>query len=184
MEGWANWQKRLEFGIFVIWPPDEIRMEINKLREEYDPVSQSYCEAHITLSTPLKKELNSADWSQLADICRRVEPFEIKYGPPKVFELKPVVYLAVFPESELKELYVTFLDICLFCDEPPPPFDFVPHMTISEFGVKTDEEAKKLKNRLEKISISGCFICDSVAFIKPDENFHFSIHKTLPLMTP
>ena len=45
------------YGAFYIFPPEEIMLKVDALRENYDPKSASFCRAHISLSEPLIKLL-------------------------------------------------------------------------------------------------------------------------------
>ncbi len=53
MENWQDWQKPYQHGMMVIWPPAAVRKTVNQQRESLDPLSASYCEAHISLTQPL-----------------------------------------------------------------------------------------------------------------------------------
>ncbi len=50
MDHWEEWQKVCQHGTMVIWPPAEVREIVSHQREKYDPVSASFCGAHITLT--------------------------------------------------------------------------------------------------------------------------------------
>ena len=77
MDSRQDWQKLYQFGTIVIWPPDEVRVVVNKQREKNDPLSQSYCEAHISVTQPLLKELFKNEWDQ---VLRVVESFGLLFG--------------------------------------------------------------------------------------------------------
>ena len=49
---WEEWQKRYRFGVLLILPPNPPMAQVNALRAKYDPRSQSYCDAHISLTVP------------------------------------------------------------------------------------------------------------------------------------
>ncbi len=61
MDHWEEWQKVYQYGTRVIWPPAEVREIVNHQREKYDPVSASFCGAHITLTQPLLNPLSDAE---------------------------------------------------------------------------------------------------------------------------
>ena len=180
MDGWADWQKTYQHGIFVICPPDEVRILINPLRQKYDPVSQSYIGTHITLTQPLLRPAEAADWDQLAAIVSSFEAFTIEYGPLSIWRSVPVVYHEINPVKNI-------LDVRLALHQHPGLFklslphtdDFIPHMTILE-GSVTLERALEIMADLNAQGTSGSFQCTEIAFIKPDPEFHFEVLRTLP----
>ena len=76
MDHWEEWQKVYQHGMMVIWPPDEIRKDVNAQRKAYDPVSASFCGAHITLTQPLLNPLSDMEWGNIQEILRRFPPSE------------------------------------------------------------------------------------------------------------
>jgi len=85
MKFWEEWQKLYRYGVIVIQPLDEIRELVNNQREEYDPLSQSYSEAHITVTQPLLKELSEDEWDRVLRIIEGYGSFQIDYGPINSF---------------------------------------------------------------------------------------------------
>ena len=53
MSTWEKWQRDYQYGLILIMPPDEVAGRINPLRAKYDPKTDAFCPAHITLSDPL-----------------------------------------------------------------------------------------------------------------------------------
>ncbi len=180
MDHWEEWQKVYQHGIMVIWPPDEIRKIINAKREAYDPVSASFCGAHITLTQPLLNTLSDAEWGNIQDILGRFPPFEIQYGPTKSFLPYPCIWHEIQPEEKILDLRHALHQTGYFNLSLEHTDDFIPHMTITEglSGPPVDEE---LLTILQEQSSQGSFICQDAAYIVPDESFYFGVVKRLAL---
>jgi len=58
---------------------------------------------------------------------------------------------------------------------------FIPHVTISEFGCGSTEEAEGLAKTLNKGKNKGTFLCKKISYVKPDEEFNFETKRTLKL---
>ena len=61
-------------GAFYIFPPEEIMLKVDALRENYDPKSASFCRAHISLSEPLNKAITDLDIESLKKDLNEVAP--------------------------------------------------------------------------------------------------------------
>jgi 2'-5' RNA ligase len=180
MESWADWQKVYEHGTFLIVPPDDVRAVVNKLRERYDPVSQKYCEAHVTLTQPLLKRLTEDDWNRLKSISSGFGPFEIKYGPLNTFLPYPCIYYEIQPVETILEIRNTIHETGLCNLNLPHTEGFIPHMTITEAYFDSGE-TKRIFDTLRNEISGGTFKCSEITFLKPDVNFHFEVQRILKL---
>ena len=180
MKDWADWQLNYLYGLFVIWPPDGVRQAVNRLRQAYDPVSQSTIEAHITLTQPFLTQPDDEDWARLGQIVAGFEPFEIRYGPVSTFFPNPVIYLEIQPQGELLALRQALHGTGLFNLTLPYTDDFLPHMTISESqSNNVADEAMLAEVRSQ--APQGAFMMNEVVCVTPDRHFHFEISKSLVL---
>ena len=94
MQRWSEWQKSYAHGVVLIWPPDDVRSRINPLRATYDPVSQSYCDAHVSLTPPFLKQPSKQGWQAIERALAGHAPLDIVYGPVNSFGLN-VIYLEI-----------------------------------------------------------------------------------------
>lgn len=181
MEEWAEWQKVYSYGSLVIWPSDHVREAVNRLRHEYDPVSQSFCEAHITLTHPLLRQPSEKEWDNLSDIVSGFKSFEIRYGPINTFLPYPCIWFEIHPSEVVQAIRQALHASGLFNLDLPHTDDFIPHMTITE-GQSDIEVTNDLLAKLRDEIPGGKFLCTEITLIVPDQHFHFGIQRQLPLM--
>ncbi|MGH9175786.1 MAG: 2'-5' RNA ligase family protein [Vicinamibacterales bacterium] len=177
---WGDWRDRYVHGMFIIWPPDDVRSPINALRERFDPDSAAICEAHITLTQPFVDSPSDDDWSTLKQIVAAYQPIDIVYGTVKTFLPYPCLYLEVEPVVAFTRLHEALQGCGLFHPAPSNHERCVPHLTILE-NTMTAEETARLASELQESAPSGTFVCREIAFIVPDDQFHFAVERTLPL---
>jgi 2'-5' RNA ligase len=151
MDLWENWQKPYQYGTKVILPPKEIRELVNSQRQEYDPVSQSYCETHITVTEPFVRSLSDYEWDQILDLVKEFESFIILYGPLKSFLPYPCIWYQIEPREKVLKIRNTLHKTGFFNKEPKHSKDFIPHMTITE-GLSGPKVNEALLERLRKES--------------------------------
>ena len=179
MEFWENWQKPYQFGTIVIWPPVDIRELVNNQRQEYDPVSLSYCESHITVTQPLKRFLLDGEWDQILDLVKQFNSFDIVYGPLNSFLPYPCIWYEIEPTNKILQIRNVLHETGLFNTSLKYTDDFIPHMTITE-GISGPTVNEKLLEQLTGESKTGSFYCDELAYIVPNKHFLFQVTKTLP----
>ncbi len=180
MDHWEEWQKVYQHGIMVIWPPDEIRKIVNAQRKAYDPVSASFCGAHITLTQPLLNPLSDPEWGNIQDILIRFPAFEIQYGPIKSFLPYPCIWYEIQPADKILDLRRALHQTGYFNLSLKHTDDFIPHMTIPErLSVQPVDE--ELLTILQEQSSQGSFICRDAAYIVPGERFCLGVVKRLSL---
>jgi len=180
MENWEDWQKPYQFGTLVIWPPDEIREIVNSQRERIDPVSQSYCETHISVTQPLCRWLEAEEWDRLGVLLASFDSFLIEYGPLNTFLPYPCIWYEIKPVNRVLELRNSLHQTGYFNLEMKHPQNFIPHITITE-GLSGLEVDKDLFQTLQQESGKGSFQCEELAYIVPDQDFRFYISRILPL---
>jgi hypothetical protein len=180
MKHWEEWQKPYQYGTLVIWPPDEVREIVNAQRQDNDPVSQSYCGAHITITQPLLRDLEDSEWNQILDLLQDQGSFEIQYGPLNSFLPYPCIWYEIEPRQKVLEIRHALHKTGYFNLELNHTDDFIPHMAITEgfSGPAVDED---LLERLQATTRCGSFPCNELAYIVPNETFSFGVVKTLLL---
>lgn len=180
MEGWPDWGKRFQPGLFIILPPLEVRSIIDAQREAYDPLSRSYIGAHITVSQPFLRTPTESEWDHCLKVVRAFQPFEIQYGPLKSFLPYPCIWYDVQPAERVLELRTTLHQTGLFNLEEGYIEDFIPHLTITE-GLSGPEVTDELLDQLQSESQPGSFLCQQLVLAVPDQKFHFRLSRTIPL---
>jgi 2'-5' RNA ligase len=173
MDGF-EWQKAYVHGVVLIWPSNDVRAQINPIRARYDPVSQSYCEAHISLTPPLLHVPVEGDWQLIEQAAACFAPFDINFGPVNSFGLS-VIYLEVHPADRLAELRDALLATRLFANSD---LNFVPHLTLTE-GLSDMPVSQRLLDELQRAVPAGSFRCNHLVHIRPDQNFHFTVQRRI-----
>jgi 2'-5' RNA ligase len=168
-------------GLIVIVPPRPLRDMLDDLIEKYDPVTRKIVHAHITVSNPLREQIDLQSRAKIELSLSDMQPFTIRLGPARTFKKNTVVYLAVDPEKRIETLRTTLHDTGLFEKTMPHGFDFIPHLTICEFGCRTAEQAVTLAEQLNRNKTRGSFDCHEIQLITPDKSCHFTVYRTFPL---
>jgi 2'-5' RNA ligase len=160
-------------------PPEPILSIVNSLRTKYDARSQSYCDAHISLSLPIPQPMTEEDWHELVDIASNIKPFDIHYGKLKDFPPYPGVVFSIESQLALNAVREKIEDAIIFKNAQPRKFPYKAHMTIAEF-ISLEDTARILKELKDKTP-TGTFLCDNLAYIVPDNNMHFNVIRKLNL---
>ncbi len=176
---WEAWQREYRFGVLLIYPSDPPRRCVNVLRAKYDPRSQSYCDAHISLTIPLPRVLTEDDWEELQSVASGFAPISVRYGPLMNYLPYPGVCLAIEPQAELDGLRAALESASAFSGAPARRYPFSAHMTIAEFI--TAEETEALMVELKEVAPQGSFQCTGVSYAVPDAEFHFTERRRLAL---
>jgi 2'-5' RNA ligase len=176
---WEQWKREYKYGAFYIFPPPAIIEPIDRLRRKYDHKSDSYCQAHVSLSEPLKAPLTAEQVGELHDTLSTIEPFEIHYGPLRVFPPYPGVVYAITPEDAFMDLRSRIHEISLFKDDQLMREHITPHMTIAEFI--TIERTHELLEELSGKVPEGTFLCSAIEYAIPNHDFYFERVLRLPL---
>ncbi len=186
---WADWQKDFQHGTFVLWPPNDVRRRLNAIRERYSPISQSYCEAHISLTQPLLRALDEVEWITLQAIVATFAPLEIIYGPVRYWDNGRLVYYEIQPFDKIRAIRQALHETNCFNLELPHANDFIPHLTLQEgypadiLAVDVVDVKKGMANyeKLKQLLPNTRSLCHEISFIVPDERFHFEVVRQLPL---
>jgi 2'-5' RNA ligase len=176
-----DWRLQFKHGALVIWPPFEVRKEVNTLRRKYDPLSHAIVEAHITVTQPFLKKPNKSTWEEIHKILRKFPTLEIFFGPIDNFKNTSIMKFQIKPKKKLLTLRKVLHETGFFNLDLPFTESFIPHMTISEFDSRDQKETKKIVKALNRSSTKGSFLCSELKYAQPDDKFKFHIKKTLPL---
>ena len=178
LSGWQDWQLSYRYGALYIFPSPDVAETINGLRAQYDPRSQAYCDAHISLTVPFPSPLTRLHWAQIKSLVTQ-GPFEIEYGPVHRWPGGSGVVLLVKPVALIGQLIHAIETADIFGDAVTRRPDFRPHMTIAEFV--TAEKSAAIADRLRPGLSAGRFTCTRLSYAAPDERFHFSERAFLTL---
>lgn len=175
--GWSTWQRAYRYGTLVIEPPHELTSVLDPIRERLDPTSAGWFSAHITLAPPFAVPPSPADEQRVERAIRGVAPMRLRLDRPTQFNGSSVIYLPVVPSQEIEELRTILLATGLFRLDLPHTNDFVPHLTLSEFGTAPSADLGAGLPLPEAMA----FLVEAVAWAVPDESFHFTVRRTFTL---
>jgi 2'-5' RNA ligase len=177
--GWGEWQREYRYGALFIFPPPGIIEPIDELRRRYDPASARSCQAHISLSEPLRGPLTEDHLREITASLSTVEPFEIRYGPLTVYAPYPGIAYAIEPEDQFMSLRKAVHSTSNFRNGPFERQDIPPHMTVAEFI--TLERSFELQRELSGNVPEGRFLCDAIEYAIPTDRLYFERVLSLPL---
>jgi 2'-5' RNA ligase len=153
---------------------------VDKQRESYDPISQSYIGAHITVTQPFLRTPTEADWDVCVRSLEKIQPFEIRYGPLKSFLPYPCIWYDVQPAEIVLDIREALHQTGLFNLQEGYIEDFIPHMTITE-GQSGPEVTTALMEELQAESKTGSFLCEELVLSAPGQDFRFSKRNSISL---
>lgn len=168
---WEKWMLEYQFGALYIFPPSPLREKVNALRARLDPKSQSYCDAHISLTVPLPRPLTARDLVELEATSRLLRPIDITYGPVTSYPGHAGVVLKIEPREALVDLVQRLESLPCFVEGNPRTYPFSPHMTIAEFI--TIDRTNELVQELSTENLAGTFRALHVSYAVPNQDFHF-----------
>ena len=174
--GWPTWQRDYRYGTLVIMPPPNLASVLDPIRERLDPVSAATIGAHITLTPPFAAAPSDADVERVRTACRGVASMRLRLERPTHFSGSSVLYLPVLPTEAFLNLREVLLATGLLRLDLPHTTDFVPHLTLSEFGAAPEVDGRDMPP-LEAMA----FLADAVAWVVPDEALHFAVRRTFML---
>lgn len=142
---------------------------VENLRRELHP-ALPHLSAHITLLPPRPLQGSEAEALQvLAEICGRVEPFEITLGEMESFvPTTPTVYIRVTQAAvRLRELHDRLNTQALAFVEKWP---YIPHMTIAQMpSEQTAQQALEIaRERWRMYSGSRKILLERLTFVRED----------------
>lgn len=174
---WLTWQRAYRYGLLVILPPPGIASVLDQIRERLDPVSAATFGSHITVTPPLATAPSAADEERVQTAIRSAPSMRLQLDRPTQFSGSSVVYLPVVPSQGVSALRTALLATGLFRLDQPHASDFVPHLTLSEFGSAPGEALRANLPQPEAMA----FLLDTVAWVVPDEAFQFTVRRTYRL---
>ncbi len=176
---WEEWQREYEYGAFYIFPPAGVIEPIDDLRRIHDPKSDSYCQAHISLSEPLAHPLTQSELEELRARLSSIEPFDMRYGPLRTFLPYPGVAYTITPDDKFRCLRSVIHSTSMYKDATLTRDYVVPHMTVAEFI--TVSRTAELLQELSGNVPAGTFLCDSIEYAVPTRDFRFARILAIPL---
>ena len=179
--GWEPWQQDYRFGVILLMPPPHVAAPIDALRQAYDPKSHAICSAHISVSDPLRRQLNDDARKELQELLRAVEPFDVQYDRPTASARRPGVAYPVSPQERFDELKRVLHQSSVFEGFAYSRRDIPAHMTIAEF--LTIEDSLRICADLMDRAPRGSFWCDRLEHVVPDATFRFQRRGTFLLGT-
>jgi 2'-5' RNA ligase len=180
----GDWRDIVRPGTLLIWPPEPLRTRVNTLRRTYNPEAQKNCDGHITLTQRFLIPPNKAAFQTIEAIAATTSAFSIHFGPIERFGTSVVVKFDIGPKPIILALRERLHATGLFNLRLPFTEGFIPHMTVSEFGLKTPKAAAKVVQKLNETVEMGTFPCVEFAYARPDGFSHFHTVRTFPLRTP
>ena len=175
--GWRTWQRDYRYGSLVIKPPPALASALDPIRELFDPASAAQIGAHITLTPPFAAAPSSADEERVRTAIRGVTSMRLQLDRPTRFSGSSVVYLPVVPTQPFLKLREILLATGLFRLDLPHTADFVPHLTLSEFGTAPAAALGADIPQREAMA----FLAEAVTWVVPDEALHFTVRRTFML---
>jgi len=183
IDRWPTWGERFRSGLIIIQPPDDIRAIVDAQRQIYDPLSQSYVGAHITVTQPFAQPPTDGALGLIEEALHPIRPFMIHYGPLKSFLPYPCIWYDVQPAERVLEIRSKLHQTGLFNLAEGYIEDFIPHMTITE-GQSGPEVTAALLEKLQSESCPGVFLCEELVLSVPDREFNFVPRARIPLGHP
>jgi 2'-5' RNA ligase len=140
-------------------------------RATFDPGSAALIGPHVTLTPPFAEAPTLTALERLQEIASDHLPVTLTIGGAGRFAGSDVVYLRVEPARPLVGLHVELLATGLFAASRWAGGAFVPHATISEFGVDPDgaEHAASSIPAVKTVARALTWVTpgDDVAFVTP-----------------
>lgn len=137
-------------------------------RATFDPGSAALIGPHVTLTPPFAEAPTSTTFERLGTIAAAHLPVTLTIGGAARFPGSDVVYLRVEPPNSLVRLHVELLATGLFALYPWAGEAFVPHATISEFGVDP-AGAQRAASSLPAVET----VAGALAWVAPGDDIAF-----------
>ena len=176
---WKPWQRDYRFGVMLVMPPPHVASSIDAMREAYDPKAHAICSAHISVSDPLRRELDGEARAEIRGLLRTVHPFEVHYDKPAASTRHAGVAYPVAPQERFDELKGTIHQASVFEGAVYSRRQIPAHMTIAEF--LSIDDSLRLCARVAGTAPGGSFWCDRLEYVVPDATFRFQRQETFLL---
>ena len=131
----AERRQRFRHGALVLLLDGPECAPIARARALFDPGSAALIGPHVTMTPPFVEAPSATALDRLRAIVAARLPVTLLIGGADRFPGSDVVYLRVEPRGPLVRLHTELLATGLFAAFPWAGQAFVPHVTISEFGV-------------------------------------------------
>jgi 2'-5' RNA ligase len=131
----AERRQRFRHGALVLRLDGPESAQIARARAQFDPGSAALIGPHVTMTPPFAEAPSAAALDRLRAIAVARLPVTLVTGGAGRFPGSDVVYLRAEPPDPLVRLHAELLATGLFAAYPWAGEAFVPHVTISEFGV-------------------------------------------------
>lgn len=169
-----------KFGAFIYFPERAVQDQIMPYRHKYDPVSAELSAPHITITQPLRRELNNEDINDINEVLSDHQKFHIRIGPPVSSPNQKMIWLDITPKDKILGLREDLHDTGLFRTDLAFTTGFIPHLTISEAERdpdKNDAIIQKLQYELPACDA----IMDHVDLSRPGDNNAFKTERSFNL---
>jgi 2'-5' RNA ligase len=169
---WLDWQHNYQFGAFYVVPPDNVLATVDELRAKHDPQSASYCCGHISLSRPLKAPLTEKQLEDIRASLLNFPSFRVTYGPLVTYPPHPGVCFEIKPNERFTELRDLLHSTSAFSGFTYRRDSIPAHMTIAEFNYTLEQSEELRKSLVGKVPY-GDFLCESIEYLVPNQDFFF-----------
>jgi 2'-5' RNA ligase len=148
---------------------------IARARALFDPGSAALIGPHVTMTPPFVEAPSATALDRLRSIVAARLPMTLVIGGAGRFPASDVVYVRVEPRGPLVRLHEELLATGLFAAYSFAGEAFVPHVTISEFGVDPVGAARAIS------SIPAArMIARALAWVAPGAEISFVTRAVLP----
>lgn len=141
-------------------PPPEVSRRIDPLRSKYDPKAFSSCPTHISISDPLRKEMNPGMDEEIAAILRGIPFFKLYFdGPTTSIDYAGVTDPNI-PQGPVENIKQKLHQAAIFASQVYYRGAIPTRVTIAE--------SWKILREIQANASSGSFVCDRLEFTMPD----------------
>ena len=155
----------------VAYINDPVADFIKKIRQELHP-DLPHLAAHVTMLPPRRlREGEEAAIAAVADVCRPVEPFEMRLGEVETFiPVTPTVFIRIVHAYRLRELHDQLgASKALAVEEEWP---YLPHLTIVKMSTEAQaQEAYRVaQHRWTEYDGNRCIQVKELTFVRERED--------------
>ena len=166
----------------VAYVNDPVADFIKQIRQELHP-DLPHLAAHVTMLPPSRlREGEEAAIAAVSNVCRRVEPFEMRLGEVETFiPATPTVFIRVVHAYRLRELHGQFgANKALAAEEEWP---YLPHLTIVKMSTEAQaQEAYRVaRHRWAEYDGSRCIQVRELTFVREREDASWVDVAAVPL---
>jgi len=166
-----DWVKEYKYGIIMIYLPEPHLSEVTALRNRYFGANGD-CDAHISLSVPVRRPVTQADLAEMERLLRDMKPFDIHYGPVVEKPTHKGVMLAVTEQEELRDLLGVVETSSIFEGAPVRKYPYLAHITVAEFV--SWEQTYEIIEEIKGLPLTDSFELGYLSYAVPDQNLRFT----------